>query len=203
MRARVAAVHQMPCLYCVFGHLIDLPCRAIFNFEKQRFHLEWIGHSSPVNGTVDLRGLPGPPAHRRVLRHRGVPAGPPLPGGADAGPKDSRRALAIYLRDPVNDVARAFGLLVLTLTGDKVSTMTRFDNAALPAFGLPRTRADLSPRHALLRFQGRRTACSSPSRPSGPSQLNMKALPRPRELANIASDSTDPPDGIVMLSCSG
>jgi hypothetical protein len=180
-------VHQMPCLYCVFGHLIDLPCRAIFNFEKQRFHLEWIGHSSPVNGTVDLRGLPGPP----------------LPGGADAGPKDSRRALAIYLRDPVNDVARAFGLLVLTLTGDKVSTMTRFDNAALPAFGLPRTRADLSPRHALLRFQGRRTACSSPSRPSGPSQLNMKALPRPRELANIASDSTDPPDGIVMLSCSG
>ncbi len=48
-------------------------------------------------------------------------------------------ALAIYLRDPVNGVARAFGLLVLTLTGDRVSVMTRFDNAALPAFGLPRT----------------------------------------------------------------
>jgi len=51
-------------------------------------------------------------------------------------------ALAIYLRDPVNGVARAFGLLVLTLTGDRVSAMTRFDNAALPAFGLPRTLAD-------------------------------------------------------------
>ena len=51
-------------------------------------------------------------------------------------------ALAIYLRDPVNGVARAFGLLVLTLTGDRVSAMTRFDNTALPAFGLPRTLAD-------------------------------------------------------------
>jgi len=51
-------------------------------------------------------------------------------------------ALAIYLRDPVNGVARAFGLLLLTLTGDRVSAMTRFDNAALPAFGLPRTLAD-------------------------------------------------------------
>ena len=51
-------------------------------------------------------------------------------------------ALAIYLRDPVNGLARAFGLLVLTLTGDRVSVMTRFDNAALPAFGLPRTLAD-------------------------------------------------------------
>jgi RNA polymerase sigma-70 factor (TIGR02960 family) len=51
-------------------------------------------------------------------------------------------ALAVYLRDPVNGVARAFGLVVLTLTGDRVSAMTRFDNAALPAFGLPRTLAD-------------------------------------------------------------
>jgi hypothetical protein len=47
-------------------------------------------------------------------------------------------ALAIYLCDPVNGVARAFGLLVLTLTGDRVSAMTRFGNTALPAFGLPR-----------------------------------------------------------------
>ena len=51
-------------------------------------------------------------------------------------------ALAIYLRDPVNGVASAFGLLVVTLAGDRVSAMTRFDNAALPAFGLPRTLAD-------------------------------------------------------------
>jgi RNA polymerase sigma-70 factor (TIGR02960 family) len=51
-------------------------------------------------------------------------------------------AFAVYLRDPVNGVARAFGLLVLTLAGDQVSEMTRFDNAALAAFGLPRTLAD-------------------------------------------------------------
>ncbi len=48
-------------------------------------------------------------------------------------------AFAVYLRDPVNGVARAFGLLVLTLAGDRVSVITRFDNAALSQFGLPRT----------------------------------------------------------------
>jgi len=48
-------------------------------------------------------------------------------------------AFAIYLRDPVNGVARAFGLMVVTLSGNRVSVMTRFDNAALPPFGLPRT----------------------------------------------------------------
>ena len=51
-------------------------------------------------------------------------------------------ALAIYLRDPVNGLARAFGLLVLTLTGGRVSALTHFDNTAMPAFGLPRTLAD-------------------------------------------------------------
>jgi RNA polymerase sigma-70 factor (TIGR02960 family) len=51
-------------------------------------------------------------------------------------------AFAVYLRDPVNGVARAFGLIVVTLAGDQISEITRFDNAALPAFGLPRTLAD-------------------------------------------------------------
>lgn len=37
-------------------------------------------------------------------------------------------------------VARAHGLLVLTLRGDRISALTRFlDNALLPAFGLPRS----------------------------------------------------------------
>jgi RNA polymerase sigma-70 factor (TIGR02960 family) len=51
-------------------------------------------------------------------------------------------AFAVYLRDPVNGVSRAFGLLVVTLSGDKVSAITRFDNASLPPFGLPRTLSD-------------------------------------------------------------
>jgi hypothetical protein len=31
------------------------------------------------------------------------------------------------------------GLLVLTLTGDRICAITRFDNGVLPRFGLPRT----------------------------------------------------------------
>jgi RNA polymerase sigma-70 factor (ECF subfamily) len=31
------------------------------------------------------------------------------------------------------------GLLVLTLAGDQISAITRFDNSVLPRFGLPRT----------------------------------------------------------------
>jgi hypothetical protein len=31
------------------------------------------------------------------------------------------------------------GLLVLTLTGDRIRAMTRFENSVLPWFGLPRS----------------------------------------------------------------
>ncbi|MDT5048970.1 MAG: hypothetical protein QOG75_4868, partial [Mycobacterium sp.] len=31
------------------------------------------------------------------------------------------------------------GLLVLTLTGEKICALTRFDNDVLPRFGLPRS----------------------------------------------------------------
>jgi len=51
-------------------------------------------------------------------------------------------AFAAYLRDPTNQVSRAFGLMVVTLAGSQISAITRFDNAALPAFGLPRTLVD-------------------------------------------------------------
>jgi RNA polymerase sigma-70 factor (ECF subfamily) len=40
------------------------------------------------------------------------------------------------------DVAHAFGLFVVTLSGDQVSAITRFDNAVFPRFGLPRTIVD-------------------------------------------------------------
>jgi RNA polymerase sigma-70 factor (TIGR02960 family) len=51
-------------------------------------------------------------------------------------------AFAVYLRDPLTPVARAFGLLVVTLAGSQITAMTRFDNTALTPFGLPRTIAD-------------------------------------------------------------
>jgi RNA polymerase sigma-70 factor (ECF subfamily) len=48
-------------------------------------------------------------------------------------------AFGMYVRDPLTDVAHASGMLVLTLAGSRISVMTRFDNSALPIFGLPRT----------------------------------------------------------------
>ena len=48
-------------------------------------------------------------------------------------------AFGVYLPDPWTGGAHANGLLVLTLAGDQISAMTRFDNSTLAVFGLPRT----------------------------------------------------------------
>lgn len=48
-------------------------------------------------------------------------------------------AFGVYVPDRQVGVAQANGLLVLTLAGDEISVMTRFDNSVLPAFGLPRS----------------------------------------------------------------
>jgi RNA polymerase sigma-70 factor (TIGR02960 family) len=49
-------------------------------------------------------------------------------------------AFGFYLKDPQCAIARATGLLVLTLEGDRVSALTKFhDTSVLPYFGLPRT----------------------------------------------------------------
>ena len=48
-------------------------------------------------------------------------------------------AFGCYLCDPTAPVARAHGLLVLTLSGEQITDITRFlDNSILPRFGLPR-----------------------------------------------------------------
>lgn len=41
-----------------------------------------------------------------------------------------------------SSVLQASGLMVLTLAGERISTLTRFDNSGLSRFGLPRTLAD-------------------------------------------------------------
>jgi RNA polymerase sigma-70 factor (ECF subfamily) len=47
-------------------------------------------------------------------------------------------AFGVYLRDPVTGLAHAHGLFVVTLAGNQVSAITRFDNAVIQRFGLPR-----------------------------------------------------------------
>jgi RNA polymerase sigma-70 factor (TIGR02960 family) len=52
-------------------------------------------------------------------------------------------AFGLYVRDPHAPVSHAGGILVLTLAGSRISTVTGFpDNSALPLFGLPRTLPD-------------------------------------------------------------
>jgi RNA polymerase sigma-70 factor (ECF subfamily) len=48
-------------------------------------------------------------------------------------------AFGLYTKDPHASVLHANGLIVLTLAGDHISALTRFDNSVLPSFGLPRT----------------------------------------------------------------
>jgi RNA polymerase sigma-70 factor (TIGR02960 family) len=56
---------------------------------------------------------------------------------------NNQPAFGYYLYDPHASMIRAHGLVVLTLSGDKISAITRFgDNSLFPHFGLPRTLHD-------------------------------------------------------------
>jgi hypothetical protein len=48
-------------------------------------------------------------------------------------------AFGAYLRDPNGGPMHSLGVFVITLSGDRVCAITRFDNSVLPHFGLPRT----------------------------------------------------------------
>src|SRR5215470_16883551 len=47
-------------------------------------------------------------------------------------------AFGFYVHSADGEVGRATGLLVLTLSGRRISALTHFDNSVLPRFGLPR-----------------------------------------------------------------
>jgi RNA polymerase sigma-70 factor (TIGR02960 family) len=81
----------------------------------------------------------GPAAIARFLST--VPAGGQLgmfrlvPTRANGQP-----AFGCYLRDPQAPIAHAYGLMVLTLSGDRIAAITGFpDTSVFPQFGLPRT----------------------------------------------------------------
>jgi RNA polymerase sigma-70 factor (TIGR02960 family) len=48
-------------------------------------------------------------------------------------------AFGAYLRAPIGGIRHGTGLFVLTLTGDQICAMTRFDSSVLRWFGLPRS----------------------------------------------------------------
>jgi len=46
-------------------------------------------------------------------------------------------AFGAYLRAPSGGIRQGTGLLILTLTGDRIGAITRPDSSVLPWFGLP------------------------------------------------------------------
>jgi RNA polymerase sigma-70 factor (ECF subfamily) len=57
-------------------------------------------------------------------------------------------AFAMYLREPDGQIARAHGIVVLTLEDTRISHITRFgDTSLFSRFGLPRTLGDVTPGH--------------------------------------------------------
>ncbi|MFE2756553.1 sigma-70 family RNA polymerase sigma factor [Actinosynnema sp. NPDC059335] len=80
-------------------------------------------------GLDDIRHFLATVALRDGMRHVLIPT------RANGQP-----AFGIYLRDPRTPILHAHGVLVLTLTGDRITGLTRFhDNSLLQIFGLPRS----------------------------------------------------------------
>jgi RNA polymerase sigma-70 factor (ECF subfamily) len=48
-------------------------------------------------------------------------------------------AFGMYVADPQTGVYRAYGLLVVTIAGDRITAVTGFGAGVMPRFGLPRT----------------------------------------------------------------
>src|SRR5216683_2820918 len=48
-------------------------------------------------------------------------------------------AFGMYVADPHTGVYRAYGLLVVTIAGDRITAVTGFNASVMPRFGLPRT----------------------------------------------------------------
>jgi RNA polymerase sigma-70 factor (TIGR02960 family) len=51
-------------------------------------------------------------------------------------------AFGMYIRDPGERIFHAVGLTVVTLAGNRVAGLTRFESGVLPSFGLPRSLPD-------------------------------------------------------------
>jgi RNA polymerase sigma-70 factor (TIGR02960 family) len=80
----------------------------------------------------------GPAAIAGFLRDRAHVRGVPLRLVTTRA--NGQPAFGCYLPDPQAAIARAYGLLVLTLQGDRISAITWFfDRGLFPHFGLPRT----------------------------------------------------------------
>ncbi|HXB46828.1 MAG TPA: RNA polymerase subunit sigma-70 [Streptosporangiaceae bacterium] len=69
-----------------------------------------------------------------------------VPEARFVGTRANRQpALAVYTRDEASGLWRGSGLLVVTLRGDQITGLTRFESHTLRPFGLPRILPDQDP----------------------------------------------------------
>ncbi|MBO2451707.1 RNA polymerase subunit sigma-70 [Actinomadura barringtoniae] len=95
---------------------------------------------------VDDVRLSMPPA---MLEYRGVEAARRFLAAAAFQPDRTYRAVptrangqpafGMYVADPHTGLFRAYGLLVATIAGDRITVLTGFPASVMPRFGLPRT----------------------------------------------------------------
>src|SRR6266702_2941903 len=94
------------------------------------------GTEASVKGALQ-RARAALQARRPAGRHRAALRGAPLrlvPTRANTQP-----AFGCYLPCAQAPIARPYGMIVLTLTGDQISAITWFsDSSVFPHFGLPR-----------------------------------------------------------------
>jgi hypothetical protein len=88
---------------------------------------------------------------------------------------NTQPAFGCYCDDKHTPIEHAFGLLVMTLEGERIAAITNFiDSSVLPRFGLPRTLRLLIPR---VRAGGSRRPCSRPRR-GRPKTCDRRPAPR-------------------------
>ena len=83
-----------------------------------------------------------------MLEYRGIDAALQFFAAATFRPDRSYRvvptrangepAFGMFLADPHTGVFRAYGLLVVTIAGDRIGAVTGFDASVMPRFGRPR-----------------------------------------------------------------
>jgi RNA polymerase sigma-70 factor (TIGR02960 family) len=87
---------------------------------------------------LEYQGREATAAFLKTIAFRGTRRYRLIPTRANGQP-----AYGCYLYDAHTPIARAHGLLVITVAGERISTLTRFlDNSVLAYFGLPRTLRD-------------------------------------------------------------
>ena len=95
---------------------------------------------SPCSPTTSASPCPRFPSSTTAATPWPASSPPSSPGRAyDLVPTRANGQLAFgaYLRPPGGGLRHGAGLFVFTLTGDRISAVTRFDNSVLPWFGLP------------------------------------------------------------------